>query len=215
LSWAKLLFLRDYGKTEIGAFGITPPDDLLFVEDVCLLQQTCDLASVAFDDEAVASFFDDQVDQGRQPQQFARIWVHTHPGDSPQPSGTDEATFQRVFGPSDWAVMFILARGGACYARLRCNVGPGADIELPVDIDYGRPFDASDAELWREEYLANVRVLPPAPPKPAKTAAESHELMPAPRERSWDDRVVDDWWRDAWADYTDPEEEPYGFIRDF
>src|SRR5947209_14095353 len=43
-------------------------------------------------------------------EQFARLFMHTHPGNSPQPSATDEETFARVFGRCDWAVMFILAR---------------------------------------------------------------------------------------------------------
>ena len=133
-AWAKLLFLRDLGETEIGGFGIAPNDDLLFVEDLQLVLQTCSPISVEFDDQAVADFFDEQVDAGPQPEEFARIWVHTHPGNSPQPSGTDEKTFERVFGQSDWALMFILARAGDCYARLRYNVGPGADIELKEKI---------------------------------------------------------------------------------
>jgi hypothetical protein len=160
----------------------------------------------------VADFFDDQVDAGRRPEQFGRIWVHTHPGDSPHPSQTDEATFARVFGRSDWAVMFILARGGQCYARLRYNVGPGVDVELPVDVDYSRPFEGSDMELWQAEYLANVRVPPPEPPKKTDT----NQLASAPFDGN---QFVDDWWRDAWADYTDidhhREETPYGYIRDF
>ena len=40
-AWAKLLFLRDYGQTEVGGFGITPADDLLYVEDVRLVKQVC------------------------------------------------------------------------------------------------------------------------------------------------------------------------------
>ena len=60
--------------------------------------------SVAFEDEAVADFFDQQVDRGLRPAQFARIWVHTHPGGWPEPSLTDEETFQKVFGRTDWAV---------------------------------------------------------------------------------------------------------------
>ena len=64
------------------------------------------------------------------------------PGRSAEPSATDEATFSRVFGGADWAVMFILARGGQTYARLRCNVGPGADVKLPVDVDYRSPLRA-------------------------------------------------------------------------
>src|SRR3954462_6782709 len=88
-AWAKLLFLRDAGDTEIGAFGISAPDDLLFVKDVQLIAQTCTWIHVEFDDEAVANFFDDQVDAGRRPECFGRLWLHTHPGNSPEPSGTD------------------------------------------------------------------------------------------------------------------------------
>ena len=36
-AWAKLLFLRDAGPTEVGGFGISAPDDLLLVE--CLPAQ--------------------------------------------------------------------------------------------------------------------------------------------------------------------------------
>src|SRR3954470_13450757 len=63
-AWARLLFLRDAGDTEIGAFGISAPDDLLLVEDMQLVRQTCTWVHVEFDDEAVANFFDDQVDAG-------------------------------------------------------------------------------------------------------------------------------------------------------
>ena len=176
-AWAKLLYLRDAGDTEIGGFGISPKEDLLFIEDIRLVPQTCTWVHVAFDDMAVADFFDAQVDAGRQPEQFARLWLHTHPGRSAEPSATDEATFSRVFGGADWAVMFILARGGQTYARLRCNVGPGADVKLPVDVDYGRHFDRSDCEAWQAEYEACVRVpeseQPPTANKASLAAAET------------------------------------------
>ena len=109
-AWAKLVFLRDIGETEVGAFGIAPSDDPLLVADLRSCRQTCTPISVRFDDAAVAEFFDERVDQGLRPEQFARIWVHTHPGTCPLPSGTDEETFSRVFGRADWALMFILAR---------------------------------------------------------------------------------------------------------
>src|SRR3954470_773748 len=60
-AWAKLLFLRDMGDTEIGGFGISAQDDLLFVDDVQLVEQTCNWVHVEFDDASVANFFDDQV----------------------------------------------------------------------------------------------------------------------------------------------------------
>ena len=92
-AWAKLLFLRDAGDTEVGGFGISAADDPLLIEDVQLVRQVCDLASVAFDDDSVADFFDRQVDAGISMARCGRVWLHTHPGDSPQPSVTDEDTF--------------------------------------------------------------------------------------------------------------------------
>jgi proteasome lid subunit RPN8/RPN11 len=155
-AWAKLLFMRDMTGNEVGGFGITQANDLLFVTDFALVKQKVTGISVSFDDESVANFFEDQVDLGRKPQQFARIWLHTHPGNSPEPSMTDEATFTRVFGSCDWSVMCVVAQDGSNYARLRFNVGPGGEIKIPVYVDYGCEFDAANFELWKQQYKANV-----------------------------------------------------------
>jgi proteasome lid subunit RPN8/RPN11 len=155
-AWAKLLFLRDSGDCEVGGFGITGADGLLLIEDVRLVRQYSTPVSVRFDDAAVADFFDEQVDRGRRPEQFARVWVHTHPGNSPQPSGTDEETFQRCFGGTDWSVMFVLARGGRTNARLQFNVGPGGSMEIPVEVDFRQPFGAADQLAWKREYADAV-----------------------------------------------------------
>jgi len=155
-AWAKLLYLRDLGPTEVGAFGISKADDLLLVGDLALVRQQCTEVTVKFDDSAVADYFDCRVDQGQMPEQFARIWVHTHPGSSAFPSGTDEETFERCFGTADWAVMFILARGGNTYARLRLGGGPGAELALPVEVDFSQPFAAAALLDWEAEYQAHV-----------------------------------------------------------
>ena len=156
-AWAKLLYFRDCGGTEIGGFGISAADDLLLIEDFVTIKQDVSVASISFDDEAVANFFDTQVDIGRKPEQFARIWLHSHPGNSPQPSATDEETFSRVFGRCQWAVMFIVARGGQSYARLRFSVGPGGQVVIPVEVDYSQPFSQSNQEAWELEYKANIK----------------------------------------------------------
>jgi hypothetical protein len=44
------------------------------------------------------------------------------------------------------------------YARLEFHVGPGGSLVLPVEVDYSRPFPASDHAAWCEAYLANVQV---------------------------------------------------------
>ena len=125
--------------------------------DVVLVPQQTTPTFVAFDDEGVADHFDGQVDGGRSPEEFARIWLHTHPGDSPQPSPTDEHTFARVFGSCDWSVMGILARDGATYARLRFSAGPGGSMRVPVEVDFGLPFAASDETAWLAEYRRCAR----------------------------------------------------------
>ena len=76
-AWAKLQWFRDHGDTEIGGFGITEPDDLLLIREFAPVKQKVTCVSVCFDDESVADFFEQQVDAGRKPEQFGRIWVHT------------------------------------------------------------------------------------------------------------------------------------------
>ncbi len=158
-AWAKLLYFRDRGPTEVGGFGITSATDLLLIDDFVTITQDVSVASVSFDDQAVAEFFDSQVDAGRKPEQFGRIWVHTHPGDSSVPRGTDEETFRRVFGGCQWAIMFILAAGGDSYARLRFNIGPGGQSVIPVEVDYSRPFGPSEQNVWEAEYTSNIKGL--------------------------------------------------------
>lgn len=157
VAWAKLLFFRDCGPTEVGGFGIAPAGDLLYVEDVRLLRQSCTVVSVAFDDASVAEFFDEQVDAGRRPEQFGRIWIHTHPGSSAEPSSLDEATFARAFGACEWAVMCIVARGGETYCRLRFATGPGGSFEIPIEIDFTREFGASSHSSWSAEHGTAVK----------------------------------------------------------
>jgi hypothetical protein len=155
-AWAKLMFMRDFRDCEMGAFGITRADDLLLIEDIVLVKQKVSWVTVSFDDGSVADFFDQQVDCGRKPEQFARVWLHTHPGDSPVPSTTDEETFSRVFGKCDWSVMFIIDQNDNTYARLCFGIGPGGQAEIPVGIDYSTAFSGTDFKAWKAEYILNV-----------------------------------------------------------
>jgi proteasome lid subunit RPN8/RPN11 len=161
-AWSKLIYLRDRGPSEIGGFGIASQGDLLYVEDFALVQQIASPFSVELNDAAVADYFERQVEVGRRPAEFSRLWIHTHPGSSAEPSSLDEATFARVFGDCDFAVMFILAQEGQCYARMQFNVGPRGSVQLDVEIDYARPFAATDHTAWDEEYSASVTLAVPA-----------------------------------------------------
>ena len=212
-AWAKLLFLRDAGATEVGGFGIAASDDYLLVTDFQLIKQESSCVSVDFMDSAVAEYFDEQVDRGLHPSRFARLWIHTHPGDSPHPSGTDEETFARVFGHCDWAVMFILARGGQTYCRLEHNVGPASAVELPVEVDYRQPFAASDHAAWLAQYQTNVVELVWDIGQPAESGAANGQVIEGLRFDRDSERTLlaSDAWLDdrqrrwheelAWDDY--------------
>jgi len=138
-AWAKLVYFRDKSDNEVGGFGISDPDDLLFVREFITVKQEVTCVSVKFDDSAVADFFDT--------------------GDSPEPSVIDEETFERVFGNCQWAMLFVVAQDNKTYAKLRFNVGPGGQVLIPTEIDYGQDFGSSDHELWDTEYVANVKAI--------------------------------------------------------
>ena len=178
-AWAKLQFFCHHSNTEIGGFGISPGSDLLLVEDLVTVKQSVTAVSVSFDDEAVADLFEEQVDAGRKPEQFARIWLHTHPGDSAHPSCVDEETFGRVFGSCDWAVMVIVARDGKTFARLRFNIGPKGEMLIPVEVDYSVPFEASTHKTWEQEYGANIE------PEPLTTEIFGHGAADQRDHETW------------------------------
>jgi proteasome lid subunit RPN8/RPN11 len=169
LAWLKLKFFCHAGETEVGGFGISADGDPLYVKDFATVLQTTTAVTVAFDDAAVADHLDAAVDRGLRPERVARLWCHTHPGDSPEPSSVDEQTFARVFGACDWAVMFILSRTGRTYARLAFSAGPGGQLLLPVEVDWeawpGAVLEspealAAAAAQWAAEFDRNVHPEP-------------------------------------------------------
>jgi hypothetical protein len=118
------------------------------------------------------------------------------------PSGTDEETFSRVFGQADWAIMFILARGGDTYTRLRFNVGPGADLLLSVEIDFEQEFAATDYSGWEQEYLSSVRVEEPFRPLSSPVATRRCEELALLRQHLGSD----DHYGQVYLDMLDQEE---------
>jgi hypothetical protein len=170
LAWLKLQYFCHLGLNEVGGFGIAAEDDPLCVEDFVTVCQEVTPTSVRFDDNAVADFFDGCVDRGLPVERFGRLWCHTHPWASVTPSKMDEKTFAGCFGRCNWSVMFILGRTGLTYARLAFRVGPGAQIELPVTVDWSAWPDCLvmspgrlEAQIgqWHQEFVAHIHPLSP------------------------------------------------------
>lgn len=152
-AWAKMRYFQSRIKTEIGGLCITAPGDPLFVVDVFIPKQEVSACTVAFDDDSIAEFTDQQVAAEVPQEQFFRIWLHTHPGPSCAPSGKDNETFNRILGPHlDWCVMAIIGTEGAMYAELQ-QAGPRpwlprAKTILKAYPDFNAPFPGSDHQLW-------------------------------------------------------------------
>lgn len=209
LAWLKLQFFCHRGHTEIGGFGIAADKDLLYVRDFVTVRQKVTPMSVRFEDLAVADFFDACVDQGLAPCQCGRIWLHTHPGSSVEPSGTDEETFARVFGACDWAVMFILGRTARTYARLSFSAGPGGQLLIPVQVDWpswpavvGSQGDLGALlEKWEKEYAAHIQAAP-------EQMLQSPGISGRRRGESEHAEFYDPWFEDFYDElYFDPNAE--------
>lgn len=135
-AFMKLLYCCHTASTEIGGFGISASNDPLVIEEFALVPQRASIATVEFDDAAVADHADRYADAGVEPNRSLRVWIHTHPGESATPSSIDEETFARSFGGCDWAAMLIQGRGEENYCRLRFNAGPGGEVVVPVVFDW-------------------------------------------------------------------------------
>lgn len=100
---------------EVSLMGVSAGeegDDLITVEDFVCVPQECTSGNTEPTDDGMAIYFENMMfDRGIMPNRCGRIWAHTHPGQSPQPSGTDEDTYRKWFSQAEFAVMYILAEG--------------------------------------------------------------------------------------------------------
>lgn len=97
--------------------------------------------------------------------------------------------------------MLILARGGALYARLQLTAGPGAQVVLPVEVDWARwpawlDRSVDDWPLlvqewqWSLDHLIHVRQDWTTPHLPGGDPFELDIDDPSlvhPMDRQWDD----------------------------
>ncbi len=157
-AWAKLQHALKTINTEVGMFGITDKEDPLCVLDVSILPQEVSSASIEFSEEGLASFYEDCIDEGLLPEQYSRIWIHTHPSGVYSPSSVDEKTFEDIFGNCDWAVMYIVTKDNREYCALQYNRVPKHRVELgKAIVDFSIPFPASNIFNWEKEIKDNVK----------------------------------------------------------
>ena len=162
-AFVKWQYLCRRGTIEVTAYGIPKADDPLYVDDLYVPPQQGTVCTTETDEGALSDFALDMLE--RFPDGAAdgvgRLWFHTHPAMSANPSGTDETTFAKDFG-SSWAVMAILSRTDDRYARLRVQSPTLVEKVVPIVVDWeGFPPEALDLaariQTWGAEYEKNVR----------------------------------------------------------
>lgn len=136
--YLKLQFLCHKADVEVGGYGVAfDKSNLLYVDDFQMVKQRSTVASMVFDDTGLAEYFEVMSENGFEPNQFARLWFHTHPEMSANPSHTDETTFSDKFSDCSWAVMAILSKTNDTTARLKANVaGVALNEEIPWEVDW-------------------------------------------------------------------------------
>jgi hypothetical protein len=158
-AWAKLKWFCARGDTEVGGFGVTAVDDMLYVEDFCVIKQIASAAKFDFDDEALNDYLTSMAEKGIPPNRCMRVWVHTHPGGLDRPSSTDEEVFERV-GTGMHNIMFILTEDGKTYAELRLRINNmDASRKLSVAVEFRGTFNGvtpAQMEQWEQEYCSAI-----------------------------------------------------------
>ena len=118
-------------------------------------------ASVEFDGEDIDDFFFSCKDRGLKAGQFGNIWIHTHPsGMKATPSSVDVNTFNTCFSGCPWSVMAIVAKDGDTSALLRFNVGPRADIQIPILVDWAnwhKQAEGPARDEWEKEFTDKIK----------------------------------------------------------
>lgn len=124
--------------------GISSPDDPLFITDFVFLPQECTSVNTDFDTDAQNEWVQDQMEAGLNPESFARVWAHTHPGQSASPSSTDWDTFEEAMGSMPWGIMLILGTSNefVCVFRVQDQM-----MNLTVEIEPTSIPDEWTAEL--------------------------------------------------------------------
>lgn len=214
-AWRKLLFFRDCSYNEVGALAVSDKKDPFIIRDLRIPKQAVTPASVDFDMDDVADLYSQLDGEGFSMNEYARIWIHTHPGNSPNPSGTDENTFEANYGKASWAIMFILAKGGKAYARLRLGKPIPIQLQMDVAVHWTCPFEATNEVDWAKTYKEKVSVELPAtwvnnlPTVSGHKKIGDSEVFRESRRPVFPEEELEvindaDWWEDVENDVDSP-----------
>ena len=124
-AWQRLLYyMRAANGKEIAGYCVTAEDDPLRVIDTHIVKQTSGVASYLMDDEGIAQYIADRLDDGVEDPLRALAWCwHTHPGNGTEPSGTDWENFLCYWHGKPFGVMLIVGQDESTTAIAQLRSG--------------------------------------------------------------------------------------------
>lgn len=182
-AWFQWHYFRDLVDTEIGGFALTETEDPLLVTRLCLVAQQCDYVTCELLGDEKGGTLDHLDHWTSAPHnlvagQCTRIWWHTHPKMSANPSGTDEATFRELFSSAPWGIMMILSKTDDVYARLSVSTPTPHQLKLDVSVNWLIPpmVEPQEAINWQAQVKELVRPMPkPIPKAPANHPSKKNK----------------------------------------
>jgi hypothetical protein len=144
-AWMKIGCALRHVDTEIAWWGITHPDNPMYVQDIIIPHQCASSADVEFDQEQMAQHLFELMDLDIPPRLGAHIHGHSHPGNSAEPSGTDDDMFYKEMAHDkyEWIVSLIVAQdlSHTCRGRIPLSTGHQLTGDVPVVIVPQKPED--------------------------------------------------------------------------
>lgn len=130
LAWLKLCLIRNTKKGQETAFwGVTDPDNPMYVTDIECVKHYGRHSYVEFDDEALMDWTMQMAGQGIYADRCRRVWIHTHPGNSAAPSSVDWNTMNRLSAGAPYMIMLIVAMDNSttCHMQSQLSCGDGSE----------------------------------------------------------------------------------------
>jgi hypothetical protein len=175
MAYYKMVYLANRFPTECGGWGVADdPDAPLRINSIQLTEQRASAASIKFDAADINRWKDEKVAEGKDFEQFGRVWVHTHPGNTVHPSSDDVESFESIVRhqvstnelaaailpaseipnlPEPWAIMVIVGTQGALHAEIGF-IWHGEFMRHIIQIS--SKWDDTTTTGWDAAYEANV-----------------------------------------------------------
>lgn len=139
---------------EVGGFCLTDGD---LVTDFIVVEQESSGATFDFTKEGIEDYLDEMTNLGYTPKECFRIYLHSHPGNSAEPSGPDWENFYKLMGSYPWFCMLIIAKDQSKYGYIKLTQGIGVECEIDWDVDWTIPCEAVDFEQLELEFTTKVK----------------------------------------------------------